>query len=348
MCHSSSWFFAAALSSSLSLSHSLSTLFIYSFCSASASRASLRNARDLREYRSHVFGFLDFFFFLMCKFFLCPLTWCTHTITHAHVQRVFSRQSSLEKTTTNKAPRRYWTTTAAAATTTARQRQRSNRATIWLFSTLATMKFYFSFFVPVAVVYVCVFQLFFSPLLFKFFSLVFFFGLKRHKRSTNRTVQRSTHEWIDSVASDSNTATNQFYISPPHKYSKYKLYTCTHTRVCVCYAYAARWEQQRWKLFAAVHMFVWECIYMYVCVCVCIGVVLSLTHIQFVAALPLPLLVFLRAFICRVVVCSFAAASTRHLAEIFRLRWFSIEREKKNQKWFLSKLKEKCWRIFYA
>lgn len=176
------------------------------------------------------------FFFLMCKFFLCPLTWCTHTITHAHVQRVFSRQSSLEKTTTNKAPRRYWTTTAAAATTTARQRQRSNRATIWLFSTLATMKFYFSFFVPVAVVYVCVFQLFFSPLLFKFFSLVFFFGLKRHKRSTNRTVQRSTHEWIDSVASDSNTATNQFYISPPRKYSKYKLYTCTHIRtdVCVC------------------------------------------------------------------------------------------------------------------
>lgn len=89
MCHSSSWFFAAALSSSLPLSHSLSTLFIYSFCSASASRASLRNARDLREYRSHVVGFLDFFFFLMCKFFLCPLTWCTHTITHAHVQSVF-------------------------------------------------------------------------------------------------------------------------------------------------------------------------------------------------------------------------------------------------------------------
>lgn len=59
---------------------------------------------------------------------------------------------------------------------------------------------------------------------------------------------------------------------------------------------------------------------MYVYVCVCIGVVLSLTHIQFVAALPLPLLVFRRAFICRVVVCSFAAASTRHLAEIFRLR----------------------------
>lgn len=197
---------------------------------------------------------------------------------------------------------------------------------------------------------VCI-STFFSPLLFQIlFTCFFFCWLKRHKRSTNRTVQRSTHEWIDSVASDSNTATNQFYISPPRKYSKYKLYTCTHIRtdvcVCVCYACAARWEQQRWKLFAAVHMFVWECIYMYVYVC--IGVVLSLTHIQFVAALPLPLLVFRRAFICRVVVCSFAAASTRHLAEIFRLRWFSIEREKKIQKWFLSKLKEKCWRIFYA
>lgn len=192
----------------------------------------------------------------------------------------------------------------------------------------------FFFFVPVVVVYVCVFQLLFSPLLFQIlFTCFFFCWLKRHKRSTNRTVQRSTHEWIDSVASDSNTATNQFYISPPRKYSKYKLYTCTHIYtpvcVCVCYAYAARWEQQRWKLFAVVHMFVWECIYMYVCMCVCIGVVLSLTHIQFVAALPLPLLVFRRAFICRVVVCSFAAASTRHLAEIFRLRWFSIEREKK-------------------
>lgn len=110
----------------------------------------------------------------MCKFFLCPLTWCTHTITHAHVQRVFSRQSSLEKTTTNKAPRRHWTTTAAVATTTTRQRQRSNRATIWLFSTLATMKFYFSFFVPVAVVYVCVFQLFFLLCFSNSFHLFFF------------------------------------------------------------------------------------------------------------------------------------------------------------------------------
>lgn len=135
MCHSSSWFFAAALSSSLS--YSLSTLFIYSFCWASASRASLRNARDLREYRSHVFGFLVFFFY--CVNFFFARSHDAHIRRHTHVHRMFSRQSSLEKTTTNKAPRRHWTTTAA--TTTAMERQRSNRVTIWLFSTLATMKF---------------------------------------------------------------------------------------------------------------------------------------------------------------------------------------------------------------
>lgn len=119
----------------------------------------------------------------MCKFFLCSLTWCTHTITHAHVQRVFSRQSSLEKTTTNKAPRRHWTTTAA--TTTAWQRQRSNRATIWLFSTLATMKFYFSFFRSrCTCICVCI-STFFSPLLFKFFSLVFFLLLAEAPQALN-------------------------------------------------------------------------------------------------------------------------------------------------------------------
>lgn len=83
---------------------------------------------------------------------------------------------------------------------------------------------------------VCISTFFFSFAFQILFTCFFFCWLKRHKRSTNRTVQRSTHEWIDSVVSDSNTATNQFYISPPRKYSKYKLYTCTHIRtdVCVC------------------------------------------------------------------------------------------------------------------
>lgn len=120
---------------------------------------------------------------------------------------------------------------------------------------------------------ICVYFNFFSPLLFKFFSLVFFFcWLKRHKRSTNRTVQRSTHEWIDSVASDSNTATNQFYISPPRKYSKYKLYTCTHiyTPVCVCATRMPRAESSSAESFLPLYIRSYGSVYTCTCTCACV------------------------------------------------------------------------------
>lgn len=191
----------------------------------------------------------------MCKFFLCSLTWCTHTITHAHVQRVFSRQSSLEKTTTNKAPPLNHNSRNHHCQAEAAQQPR-HYLTIFDVSNNEILFFFFSF--PLYL-YMCVYFNFFFSFAFQilFTCFFFFFWLKRHKRSTNRTVQRSTHEWIDSVASDSNTATNQFYISPPRKYSKYKLYTCTHIRtdVCVCATRMPRAESSSAESFLLLYIF---------------------------------------------------------------------------------------------
>lgn len=74
---------------------SLSTLFIYSFCSAhllraaGKMRASLRNARALREFRLHVFCFLRFFLSVLYKFFFLCRSHDTDTHTHMLAQRVF-------------------------------------------------------------------------------------------------------------------------------------------------------------------------------------------------------------------------------------------------------------------
>lgn len=63
----------------------------------------------------------------------------------------------------------------------------------------------------------------------------------------------------------------------------------------------------------------------YIHVRVCVGVVLSLTHIQFVAALllslPLLVLIFRRAFICRVV---FVALPPRRRATWLKFSVFVV------------------------